>query len=152
MHVKNAITTFPKTERVNQKSVQLEIHTLLTLTENIANRITVQAVHTRGGIKMIKIIYQNNNEVKDITGEVVLGAVAGIAGVVAVGYLCHKLGVTQGYDKGFADGFFDATGVIHDSIVDTTETVKLKGTGKIVDLDGYLDVTGDLIKSKLSKQ
>ena len=40
---------------------------------------------------MVKIIYQNNNEVKDITGEVVLGAVAGIAGGIAVGYLCYKL-------------------------------------------------------------
>ena len=50
MHVKNAITTFPKMERVNQKSVQLEIHTLLTLTENIANRITVMDVK-RGCIK-----------------------------------------------------------------------------------------------------
>lgn len=98
---------------------------------------------------MIRVIYQKDNEVQDITNEVVLGAVVGIAGVVAVGYLCHKLGVTQGYDKGFADGFFDAAGVIHDSIVDTTETVKLKGTGQIVGLDGYLSVTGDLIKSKL---
>ncbi len=98
---------------------------------------------------MVKIIYQNNNEVKDITGEVVLGAVAGIAGGIAVGYLCYKLGVKQGYNKGFSDGFFDATSVIHDSIVDTTETVKLKGTGQIVGLDGYLSVTGDLIKSKL---
>lgn len=98
---------------------------------------------------MIKVIYQKNNEVEDITDRVILGAVAGIAGVVAVGYLCHKFGVKQGYDKGFADGFFDATSVIHDSIVDTTETVKLKGTGQIVGLDGYLSVTSDLIKSKL---
>lgn len=98
---------------------------------------------------MIRVIYQKNNEVEDITDKVVLGAVVGIAGVVAVGYLCHKLGVTQGYDKGFSDGFFDATSVIHDSIVDATETVKLKGTGQIVGLDGYLNVTGDLIKSKL---
>lgn len=51
MRVKNVITTMPKMERVSQKSVQQEVHTLLTLTENIVIRITVQAVHDRGDMK-----------------------------------------------------------------------------------------------------
>lgn len=47
MRVKNAITTIPQTERVNQKSAQPEIRTLLILIESIVNRITVWEVIMR---------------------------------------------------------------------------------------------------------
>lgn len=98
---------------------------------------------------MIRIIYQENGKQKDVTGKVIFGTVVVVAGAIGTGYLLHKFGVKKTYDKGFADGFFDATVIIHDSIVDTTETVKLKGTGRIVNLTGYLDATGESIASKL---
>lgn len=98
---------------------------------------------------MIRIIYQENGEQKDVTGKVILGTVVAVSGAIGVGYLLHKFGVKKTYDKGFADGFFDATAIIHDSIVDTTETVKLKGTGQIVNLTGYLHATGESIEANL---
>lgn len=41
MRAKNAITTMPQMECVWQKNLQLEIHTLLIMTERIVNRIAV---------------------------------------------------------------------------------------------------------------
>lgn len=41
MRAKNVITIMPQTERVSQRNVQLEIHTLLIMTERIVNRIAV---------------------------------------------------------------------------------------------------------------
>ena len=41
MRVKNATTTMPQTKRVGQRNVQIEIHTLLIMTERIVYRIAV---------------------------------------------------------------------------------------------------------------
>ena len=98
---------------------------------------------------MIRIIYQKNGEQKDVTGKVILGTVVVVSGAIGTGYLLHKFGIKKTYDKGFADGFFKATAIIHNSIVDTTETVKLKSTGQIVNLAGYLHATGESIEANL---
>ena len=44
MRVKNVITTLSQTERVSQKSVQVQIRMSLVMTENTVNHITTQVI------------------------------------------------------------------------------------------------------------
>lgn len=93
-------------------------------------------------------------EKKDITSDVALKLLH-LGAFVGVGYLCYKIGWSTGYDggwqTGFNHGFEGATEIIHDSIVGLTDTVRLKGSGKIVDLGRYLEITGGEIESSLAK-
>lgn len=76
-----------------------------------------------------------------------------VAVFVGAGYLIYRTGKKAGIkvsnEKQFAEGFYKATQIIHDTIIDTTDTVRLKETGEIVGLDGYLRATADGICDRL---